>query len=79
MTAEEWINEFSTQHQQPKTVLHASNIPAAAKGVVDEAPARARHIDAPRKGRARRGYQLGAMCVAGLVGFAMARTLTSRV
>ena len=73
MTGEEWINEFSTQQPQPKTVLHASNLPAASSGAIAGAPS-----SGPRPGRSnahipRQRYPYAAMCIAGLVGFAMAR------
>ena len=71
MTAEEWINEFSTQQPQPKTVLHASNVPPAATHAaspVDDSLAEAATNPVRR-------HPLMAVCIAGLAGFVIARTL----
>ncbi len=74
MTAEEWIHEFSPHSQQQNTVLHASNVPAAAPAATPAA--RPDDVEAAASPHvASRRYPLGALCIAGLVGFVVARTL----
>lgn len=73
MRTEEWINEFAPQTRSaPTTVLHASNL-ASAPSAPRETRVQSR--PAPRNGGGLTAHPCAAMCVAGVVGFLIGRTV----